>query len=174
MPRRQKLVHAPKTVRENSFHAVIEAFRVAELARKSNGTQLVWGRELDWFAVGLGSLLITGKEKDVITSERVQIYFDQLNHLPGRQATAVACLRRVGKGALTRKLRVSAVSTCIEITDRGDSGHDPWELDYIDLVREHAPDFIVRLVLLALNSGQRCSDLVTMKWSDLQVKKGRL
>src|SRR5262245_18198432 len=110
MPRRQSSVPALRPARKGTFAAVFQAFRVAELSRKKPGTQLNWGRELSWFEYALGDLPIKGPEDEIISCERVQIYFDGLNHLPGRQKMARTIIRRVERWALKRKLLVTAIS----------------------------------------------------------------
>ena len=53
-------------------------------------------------------------------------------------------------------------------------GHAPWTDEQVSTAEPSARPAIARLVTMAANTGQRGSDLVRMRWTDLEEYKGRL
>jgi integrase len=52
---------------------------------------------------------------------------------------------------------------------KGGSGHIPWPNWAIERFRKHAPENTKLLFELALGTGQRASDLIKMKWTDIEA-----
>lgn len=170
MPRRKKpVVREGRFVSDDSFAALIRAFIARpEWKKNAASTQKGWAYELRWIEEGLGHLPI-----EKVRPSLVQVYFDGFSDKPGRQFVARCVLRLLEKWALKRDLLTRTITTGLEITTSVD-GHDPWTDEQLALALEHARPHLARLIMLALNSGQRCSDLIRMRWSDLQTKQGRL
>jgi integrase len=53
------------------------------------------------------------------------------------------------------------------------SWHEPWSLEHIQLAQQHARVDLARVVTLAVHTGQRGSDIVRMRWSDIEEQDGR-
>jgi integrase len=49
-----------------------------------------------------------------------------------------------------------------------DDGHEPWSDAMIALALQHARADLARVVMLGVHTGQRGSDIVRMRWSDLE------
>jgi len=54
-----------------------------------------------------------------------------------------------------------------------DGGHEPWTDEQVQLAEQHALPHLARAVTLGSNTGQRGSDLVKMRWTDLETYEGR-
>jgi integrase len=55
----------------------------------------------------------------------------------------------------------------------GDGGNEPWSDEQVELAERHARPDLARMVTLAANTGQRGSDLVKMRWTDIEEHEGR-
>jgi integrase len=110
---------------------------------------------------------------DVIRPALVQAFLDGLADRPGTQKVAQSVLKTVEKWALRRDLLPYPITTGTEaIGSQG--GHKPWTPEQIALAERIAAPHIARAVTLAANTGQRGSDLVKMRWSDIEEVEGRL
>lgn len=153
-----------------TFATLAAAFQARpEFRAYAPTTQVGWARELQWLTEGLGSLPLADLKPAI-----VQLRFDELSDRPGRQHVAKTVLRMVEKWALKRDLISRPLMVDLEIAT-SDDGHDPWsDSDVALALSHHVRPHIRRLVALALASGQRCSDLIRMRWDDLVVRQGRL
>jgi integrase len=97
----------------------------------------------------------------------VQAFLDGLAATPGRQKNAKTALRAVEKFALVRDLLPYPITTGTECA-KIDGGHEPWPLSMIRLAIDHAREDLARVVVLAVETGQRGSDIIKMRWSDLE------
>jgi integrase len=102
----------------------------------------------------------------------VQIFLDTMADRPGTQYNARTALRAVEKWALVRDLLPYPITTGTE-TVGSDGGHEPWTEQQVEYAERNAPPDLARAVTLASNTGQRCSDLVRMRWTDLETYQGR-
>jgi hypothetical protein len=84
----------------------------------------------------------------------VQAFLDGLAGTPGRQKNARTSLKAVEKFALVRDLLPYPILTGTE-TIKMDGGHEPWSDDMVRLAIEHARADLSRVVMLAVESGQR-------------------
>jgi len=134
----------------------------------SPATQETWGRELRLAERPdtLGALSV-----NVIRPALVQAFMDGLADRPGKQAAALAALRQVERWAIVRDLLSAPITTGIEFT-RSHDGHKPWTEEQVRLAEMQARPELARVVTLAANTGQRGSDLVKMRWTDLEVYNG--
>lgn len=101
----------------------------------------------------------------------VQRFLDGLAHKPGAQARARVALKAMSKWAVTRDLLPFPITYGVEVV--GDEGHHiPWSDDQVAIAVEHARPEISRLVTLQSCTGQRGSDLVKMRWSEIETVQG--
>lgn len=97
----------------------------------------------------------------------VQAFLDGLAGTPGRQKNARTALKAVEKFALVRDLLPYPIMTGTE-TIKMDGGHEPWPDDMVRMAIEHARADLARVVTLAVELGQRGSDIIKMRWSDIE------
>jgi integrase len=162
---------APK-IKGGSFAALIRAFKSPEnpkWARYSEETRRCWGRELDLAERPeiLGALSV-----HEIRPSHVQAFLDGLADFPGKQASAQAALRAVAKWALVRDLLAFPITMGTEVVGV-QGGYTPWSDEQVELAELHARTMVARAVTLAANTGQRGSDLVRMRPTDVEVFRGR-
>jgi integrase len=102
----------------------------------------------------------------------VQAYLDGFSDRLAQQKCAQTAIKSLEKWALVRDLLPRAISTGTEAPG-GDGGHVPWPDDMVALAEQHARPHLARVITLAANTGQRGSDLVKMRWSDIEEVEGR-
>jgi integrase len=110
---------------------------------------------------------------EVIRPALVQAFLDGLADHPAKQRNARTALRMVEKWALVRDLLPYPITTGTEAPG-GTGGYAPWSDEQVQLAEKHARPDLARLITLGANTGQRGSDLVKMRWSDIEEFKGRL
>src|SRR5262249_7796495 len=84
---------------------------------------------------------------------------------------ALAALRQVERWAIVRDLLSQPITTGVEFT-RSHDGHKPWTDEQVQLAEIQARPELAQVVTLAANTGQRGSDLVKMRWTDIEVYNG--
>lgn len=97
----------------------------------------------------------------------IQAFLDGLAATPGRQKNARTALKAVEKFALVRDLLPYPIMTGTE-TIKIDGGHEPWPDAMVNLAIEHARPDLARVVMLAVELGQRGSDIIKMRWTDIE------
>lgn len=154
-----------------TFAAVIRAYMTsAKFQGYSANTRDMWGRELKLAELPetLGALSV-----HVIRPSLVQAFLDGFSDRPGKQSAALTALRQLEKWAIVRDLLVHPITTGIEI-EGSDGGHIPWSDDQVMLAETKARKEIAQAITLAANTGQRGSDLVKMRWTDIEEFRGRV
>jgi integrase len=158
------------TIRGGTFAAVIRAYitspkfqALAPATRASYGHLL----RLAESPKTLGEVSI-----DEIRPALVQAFLDGLSDRPGMQKVAQTALKAVEKWALVRDLLAYPITTGTEAKGSG-GGHIPWTEEQVALAEQHARPYLARVITLAANTGQRGSDLVKMRWSDIEEVDGR-
>lgn len=111
----------------------------------------------------LGSL-----DVHVIRPSVVQAFLDGLADRPGLQKLARGVLAAVEKWALVRDRLPNTIIRGTYTTGADDGGHEPWPDSWVALALKHARSDLARVVMLALHTGQRGSDIVRMRFSDLE------
>jgi len=157
-------------ITEGCFAAVIRAFIASpKFQNYSPATREVWGRELRLAERPdtLGAISV-----NIIRPALVQAFMDGMSDRPGKQAAALAALRQVERWAIVRDLLCQPITTGVEFT-RSHDGHKPWTDEQVQLAETQARPELARVVTLAANTGQRGSDLVKMRWTDIEDYKGR-
>lgn len=158
-------------VAENTFAAVARAFIASDKFRDlAPSTQQNWQREL---YLAEGPEMLGALRTDEIRPSLVQAFLDGYSSRPGKQQTALTVLRQLEKWAIVRDLLPRAITTGVEIL-KSDDGHVPWTDEQITLALAHTKPHLARAIQLAANTGQRGSDLTRMRWSDFEIKHGRL
>jgi len=156
-------------ITDDSFAAVVRAFMASpRFQGYSPATRDAWGRELRLAERPdtLGAISV-----NVIRPALVQAFIDGLADRPGKQAAALAALRQVERWAIVRDLLPAPITTGIEF-ERSHDGHKPWTEEQVHLAEMQARPELARVITLAVNTGQRGSDLVKMRWTDLEVYNG--
>lgn len=115
----------------------------------------------------LGSLSV-----EVIRPALVQAFLDGFADRPATQRYAQAVLKAVEKWAIVRDRLPWPITLGTEAPG-GDGGYEPWSDDLVSVAEAHAKPHLARVVTLGSSTGQRGSDLVRMRWSDLEEYGGR-
>jgi integrase len=158
-------------ITDGCFAAVIRAFIASpKFQGYSPATREVWGRELRLAERPdtLGTISV-----NLMRPALVQAFMDGMADRPGKQAAALAALRQLERWAIVRDLLPQPITMGVEI-GHSDGGHRPWTEEQVRLAETCARPELARVVTLGANTGQRGSDLVKMRWTDLEIYNGRL
>lgn len=164
MPRSDYPRRPPRIV-EGTFAAVIRAYLASPIFKalapetQRNYRVLLAMAENPEALGGLSTL--------TIRPSLVQAFLDGLANVPGRQKNARTALKAVEKFALVRDLLPYPIMTGTETVDL-DGGHEPWSDEMVRLALTHARADLARVVMLAVEAGQRGSDIIKMRWSDIE------
>jgi integrase len=153
------------------FAAVIKAFMSEQnpkWTKYAEATRDLWGRELRLAERPdtLGAYFVHEMRPSII-----QAYLDGLAEWPAKQEAALSALRRCEKWALVRDLLPHPITYGCE-AEGSDGGHIPWTDEQVFLGETHAREALSRAITLAANTGQRGSDLVKMRWTDIEDYEG--
>ena len=107
-----------------------------------------------------------------IRSSLIQAYLDGLADWPAKQEASLSAIRALEKWALVRDLLPQPITIGCE-AEGSDGGHVPWTDEHVRLAERSARAELARAVTLGANTGQRGSDLVKMRWTDIEDYKGR-
>lgn len=102
----------------------------------------------------------------------VQAFLDGYADRPAQQKCAQTALKSLEKWALVRDLLPYPITLGTEAVG-STGGHEPWNEEHVDLAERYARPDLARVITLAANTGQRGSDVVRMRWSDLEDYEGR-
>jgi integrase len=109
---------------------------------------------------------------DVIRPSLVQAFLDGFADRPAQQKCAQTAIKAVERWALVRDLLPWPITIGTEAPG-GTGGYEPWADAQVDLAERIARPHLARVITLAANTGQRGSDLVKMRWSDIEEYEGR-
>ena len=109
---------------------------------------------------------------DVIRPALVQAFLDGLADRPAQQKNAQTALKAVEKWALVRDLLAHPITIGTEAPG-GTGAYEPWTAEQVELAERCCRPHLARVITLASNTGQRGSDLVKMRWSDIEEYEGR-
>jgi integrase len=158
-------------ITQGTFASVIRAYQKSPTyAALASATRRIYGMGLR-HAENPDTL--GGLSVEVIRPSLVQAFLDGLAHTPGAQKTAKTALKAVEKWALVRDLLPYPIMTGTSVV-KSDGGFEPWTDEQVALAEKHARPDLSRVITLAVHTGQRGSDIVRMRWSDLRVEQGRL
>jgi len=158
-------------ITDGVFAAVIRAYLTSpKFQGYAPATIDAWGRELKLAGRPdtLGSLSIYE-----VRPALVQAFLDGLTDRPAKQANAYTALKALEKWAIVRDLLPHPITTGVEV-EGSDGGHVPWADEHVESAERLAREPLARVVTLAANTGQRGSDLVKMRWTDVEEYEGRL
>lgn len=158
-------------ITDGCFAAVIRAYRASpKFQALATSTKANYGKPLSVAERPdvLGALSIYE-----IRPALVQAFLDGLADRPAAQKSAQTALKALEKWALVRDLLPHPITTGTEAPG-STGGHEPWTDEQVELAERCARPHLARIITLAANTGQRGSDLVKMRWSDLEEYEGRL
>ncbi len=121
----------------------------------------------------LAQSVLGNRSVEVIRPALVQAFLDGLVDLPGKQKVAQTALKAVERWAIVRDLLPRPITLGTDAPG-GDGGHKPWTAEQVALAERHAAPHLAKVITVASNTGQRGSDLVKMRWSDLETYNGKL
>src|SRR5262249_10799347 len=157
------------TIKCGTFAEVIRAYLVspkyqslARSTRSNYGHLLNLAERPDT----LGALPV-----DIIRPALVQAFLDGFADRPGQQIVAQTALKAVEKWALVRDLLPYPITTGTQAIGSS-GGFVPWTEEQVALAEMHARPYLARVITLAANTGQRGSDLVRMRWNDIEHVDG--
>lgn len=110
---------------------------------------------------------------DVIRPALVQAFLDGLADRPAQQKAAQTAIKAVEKWALVRDLLAYPITTGTEAVG-STGGYEPWTDQQVEFAEQNTRPHLARVITLASNTGQRGSDLVKMRWSDIETYEGRV
>jgi integrase len=158
------------TIKRGTFAEVIRAYVVSpKFDALAQSTRISY-RHLLGLAERpdtLGSLPV-----DIIRPALVQAFLDGFADRPAQQKCAQTALKAVEKWALVRDLLPFPITVGTQAPG-GTGGHVPWTEEQVALAEKHARPHLARVITLAANTGQRGSDLVRMRWTDIEEVNGR-
>lgn len=153
---------------EDKFGPVIDLYlNSPHFEGLSESTRDGWRRELLLVQKFMGQLT-----KEEVRPSKVQEYIDGLSDFPGKQMTAKTAIKNLESWAIVRDLIDHDITKGVRTLGGGD-GHEPWSDWEIDTAIKHARPDLGRAIALAANTGQRGSDVVKMRWSDVEDHDGR-
>jgi len=159
-------------IRPDSFAAVIRAFQSSPFYRTlAPGTQSNYARAFRIAETheGLGGINVAEMRPAL-----VQAFLDAMaEDAPGAAKGARVALSSLESWALVRDMLPRAIMTGTSVAHR-EQGHQPWTLEQVALAESHADADLARAVTLAVNTGQRGSDLIRMRRGHIQRNGGRL
>lgn len=160
-----------RKVSDQVFAAIVRAFIASpKFQGYAPATRANWGRELRLIAEnpdGLGS--VSALE---LRPSLVQAYLDGLVEFPGKQEVALKAIKQVERWAIVRDLLPHPVTIGVEAIG-STGGHRPWTDEQVEIGERYAGRGFSRVITLMANTGQRGSDIVKMRWTDIEVINGR-
>src|SRR6266498_835517 len=157
-------------IKIGTFASVIRSFMTSpKFLNYAPATRDAWARELK-LAERIDTL--GAISTDVIRPSLIQAFLDGLSDRPAKQANARTAIKALERWALVRDILPFPITTGTEIIG-SDGGHIPWSDEQVELAETHARPEMARAVTLAANTGQRGSDIVKMRWTDIEVYGGR-
>lgn len=110
---------------------------------------------------------------EALRPSAIQGFLDNFADRPSTQQLVRATLKAVEQWALTRDYLPHPITIGTE-TEKSDGGHVPWTETQFQLARQHCSPAMVRAITLQGNTGQRGSDIVRMRWTDIEIVNGRM
>lgn len=159
-----------RKIQSNTFAAVIrEYYASPKFKSLSRSTQVGYRQYLK---VAEHPDVLGALPVGVIRPALVQQFLDGFADRPGAQQRAKVAIKAVEAWAIVRDFLPFPITTGTKLVGGGD-GHRPWTEAQVACAEAYARLEVSRLVCLAANTGQRGSDLVRMRWSDIERVDGR-
>jgi integrase len=116
---------------------------------------------------GLGGVPV-----DEMRPALVQAFLDAMADRPAAQQKAKRVLKALESWAIVRDLLPRSITQGTEAPG-SDGGHEPWSDEQVAFAQDNCAPFLSRAICMAANTGQRGSDLVRMRWTDIETINGR-
>lgn len=155
----------PGAPTEGTFAAVLRAFEASPDFPKHPGTAANYARVIRWAEALLGRYP-TSDPVNGIRPKLVLWALDKLADTPGQQVNARAILVTIDKWAIPREYLMHPITYGVKVKGKI-GGHDPWTDAQVALAQQHAAPTLARVVTIAVNTGQRGSDIVRMRLNDI-------
>jgi len=141
-----------------TFKALVPAYKASpEWKQLSPRTQKEWVRHLTYVETRWGDLLVVGVEPKHVLS---------LRDTPANANNLLRALSSMIGWSALRGWR--STNPCLRVPKlKGGDGWVPWPWDAIEHLRQHASTHLWEAGALALYTGQRLSDVLVMRWSDI-------
>lgn len=168
MPRGRR--YRGRRITGDVFASVIREFLASEKFKKlAKSTQVNYRHNL-LMAEHFDTL--GGVPVEELRPALVQAFLDGYADRPAQQKCAQTALKSLEKWALVRDKLPFPITLGTEAPG-GTGGHTPWTDEHVALAEKHSKPHLSRIITLAANTGQRGSDLVRMRWSDIEEFEGR-
>lgn len=128
----------------------------------TNGTKEIYERELKVARAAWGNLPATG-----LRPMHVQALMDGFSAQPGKANNFLGTMRAMSKWSRTRGDPFGQSLTEGVVPYKVTGGHRPWSDAQIKCALDNLSGPIRRAVVLAMYTGQRCSDVVRLGWTDI-------
>lgn len=157
-------------IRGGTFAQVIHAYLASpKFAGLGASTQDGYQRAL---AIAERPDVLGAYPVEVMRPSLVQAFVDAYAGRPGAARVALTAIKAVERWAIVRDLIPYPITTGIKIEEE-QGGHEPWTDEQVAFAESASRPTFGRLITLAANTGQRGSDLVRMRWSDIENYEGR-
>lgn len=157
-------------IKQGTFASVIRAYMSSpKYDALAKSTRVSYG-----YLLGIAERpeILGALDVEVIRPALVQAFLDGFADRPAQQKCAQTAIKAVEKWALVRDLLPGPITTGTEAPG-GTGGHEPWTDEQVELAERKTPPHLARIITLAANTGQRGSDIVRMRWSDIEEFQGR-
>ena len=150
---------------DGTFTAVLRAYETSPQFPKHPGTAANYSRVIRWAEAVLGRYSTTDPVNG-IRPKLVLAALDMLADRPGEMFTARAVLVTIDKWAVPREHLLHPITYGVKIkVEIG--GHEPWTDAQVALAQQHASPALARVIMIAVNTGQRGSDVRKMRLTDI-------
>jgi integrase len=157
-------------IKTGSFAAVVRAFLMSpKFEALSRSTQVHYRHLLN---LAERSDVLGAIPVDEMRPALVQAFLDGLADRPAQQKCAQTAIKSLERWALVRDLLPRQITLGTEAPG-GTGGHVPWTDEQVALAEQYVRPHLARVITLAANTGQRGSDLVKMRWTDIEEVEGR-
>src|SRR5215467_2028656 len=97
----------------------------------------------------------------------VQAFLDGLADRPAAQQKAKTVMQAVERFAIVRDLLAGSITAGTEAPG-SDGGYTPWSEEQVAFAERSVSPHLSCVITMAANTGQRGSDLVRMRWTDIE------
>ena len=159
-----------RVIAGGTFAAVIRAFMMSpkfEALARSTRANYGYLLRIAELPESLGAVPV-----DEMRPALTQAFLDGFADRPAAQKKAQVAIKSLERWALVRDLLPRPISTGTEAPG-SEGGHMPWTDEQVEYAEQHARPHLSKIITLAANTGQRGSDLVRMRWSDIENVDGR-
>jgi integrase len=166
MPR---LRHSKKAIASNSFAAVIRAFVASDKFRSlSEAAKDQYSRV---FRHAENPDILGALPVEEMRPALVQAFIDGYGARRSSASAALTALKSLERWAVARDKLPRQITYGVD-AEYEPGGNEPWTDAQVRLAETHARSDLARMVTLAANTGQRGSDLVRMRWQDVETYRG--